>query len=336
MEKNYPKVAILPLTYRCNAKCVMCNIWEKEEKKELSFQQLEQFFNEVVVKEHLESVNLTGGEPLLRTDLVEIVEMILRSCPKIEIITINTNGYFTDKYEDIVRRLCALKKSIRDYQLMFYLSIDGLKEVHDRVRGIDGFFDHVMNTVDLLKDLKQKFDFTYSMNFTISKINFQEMDKVFDFITSRGLSIDFTYSMESSTYFGNTENDNIGIRDEDAKEYVCSRLEYYLEQGKLSYSRTYYKNLIRMIHGKKRKIGCIFANEGVFLHPSGDVFRCWAYNQKMGNIQNEPFSKIWDTHDNEEDIAGIKKQCENCYNNCYVNFKRIDSIQKLLQSRGTD
>lgn len=334
MEKNYPKVAILPLTYRCNAKCVMCNIWEKQEKDELSFQQLETFFNESIVKEHLESVNLTGGEPLLRTDLVEIVDMILKSCPKTEIITINTNGYFTDKYEQIVRKLCGLKQSVREYQLMLYISIDGLKETHDRVRGIDGFFEHVMDTIELLGNLKKEFDFTYSINFTISKINYREMDDVFNFITDRGLTIDFTYSMESSTYFGNTENSNIGVSDEDTKDYICGRLKNYLELGKLSYSRTYYKNLIHMIHGKKRKIGCIFTNEGVFLHPSGEVFRCWAYDQKMGSIKEESFTKMWDEHDNEEDINKIKNQCQNCYNNCYVNFKRIDSIRKLIQNGG--
>lgn len=330
MQKKYPKVVILPLTYKCNAKCIMCDIWKNELQEELTYKDLKIFFENEVIAQNLLSVNLTGGEPLLRNDLVEIVEMILRACKKLDIITINTNGYFTERYKKIISALCELKGMIRDYKLFLYFSLDGLEKKHDEIRGIDGFFERVQNTFGILEKLKQTMDFSYSVNFTISKANYMEMENVYRYMNSKGIKIDFTYGMESNTYFGNSNNKMIGISGAKEKDFICKQLAKYLEEDGLSYTKTYYKNLIGMINGGKRKIGCIFIDEGIFLHPLGDVYRCWAYDKKLGNIHEKSISTIWNENSNDMYKVEMKKVCDTCYNNCYVNFKRTDTIKRLL------
>ena len=80
---------IICVTYRCNAKCHMCNIWKNPTKKEKE-----------IKAEHLQSLpkvknfNVTGGEPFIRRDLNELIEVLL---PKTKRLVISTNGYYTDR-----------------------------------------------------------------------------------------------------------------------------------------------------------------------------------------------------------------------------------------------
>lgn len=325
-----PKVVILPLTYNCNARCKMCDIWKQKDNLELEYDELEKLFSDGLITSSLKSVNLTGGEPLLRKNLLAIVELIARKCEKLEIITINTNGFFSDKYYLIIEQITEIKKKYRDFKLNFYLSLDGIGEDHDKVRGIPGFFEHLEKTLEIFESLKEKFEFEYSLNFTISKVNYKEMDSVYNYAINRNIPIDFTYGMESRVYFGNEENTNIGMTTQEEKDYVSSTLKRYMSEGHLTYSRAYYRNLIKMIAGDERRIGCIFADEGLFIHPSGNVYRCWAYDELMGNIKENTISDIWKINCTAEQLENIKNKCRNCYNNCYINYKRIDLIRNLI------
>jgi len=208
--------------------------------------------------------------------------------------------------------------------------LDGIGEVHDKVRGISCFFDHLEKTLEIFKELKEKFEFEYSLNFTISKVNYKEMDSVYNYAINKNIPIDFTYGMESGVYFGNEENTNIGMTTQEEKDYVTSKLKQYMSEGHLTYSKAYYRNLVNMIAGDERRIGCIFADEGLFIHPSGNVYRCWAYDEVMGNVKEKKISDIWNCNCTMEQYESIKKKCCNCYNNCYINYKRIDSIRNLI------
>lgn len=94
----YPKVMIFPVTYNCNARCCMCNIWKSQNKDDISLIEIKKVFSDEVICENLESVNLTGGEPLLRKDLLQIIRTIIYYCKKLKVITLNTNGYYYYKY----------------------------------------------------------------------------------------------------------------------------------------------------------------------------------------------------------------------------------------------
>ena len=80
---------ILVSTFRCNAKCHMCNVWMHPSKpaEELDLKYYERLPN-------LKFLNITGGEPFLRQDIEEIVEKALTKTKR---LVISSNGYFTDK-----------------------------------------------------------------------------------------------------------------------------------------------------------------------------------------------------------------------------------------------
>ncbi len=80
--------ACLIVTYRCNARCYMCNTWQHPSRKS------EEFSSDLLDKipEGLKFINITGGEPFLRDDLDQIVRMALKKTKR---LVISSNGYFT-------------------------------------------------------------------------------------------------------------------------------------------------------------------------------------------------------------------------------------------------
>lgn len=327
-QLKVPKIAIIPITYNCNAKCIMCNIWKEKQNPEIAFNDLLHLFQDPLIANNLESVNLTGGEPLLRTDLVEVAKALLGTCSKLSSITINSNGFLTDKILNTVRELCALRNEIRPYELLLFLSLDGMYGMHDQVRGVSGGFDMVMKTLRGLQELKKYMQFSFSVNFTINSLNYMDMKAVYKYINQMNIPIDFTYNMSSPIYF--QVDHSASSMSEYKKDSICNALKEFIDDGDLLYSRSYYKNLIKMIKGSNRKIGCIFTDRGFFLHPNGDIYRCWAFDQKLGNIYHNTFTEIWDSSTALESSVNIKAQCETCYNNCYSHFLRIDSVKSLL------
>ncbi|MBI3814304.1 MAG: radical SAM protein, partial [Nitrospinae bacterium] len=74
---NFPMKLNFLLTFKCNARCIMCNIWKKRDTPELTISEIERFFSK---SNKFSWLDLSGGEIFLRKDIVEVVEIILRNC----------------------------------------------------------------------------------------------------------------------------------------------------------------------------------------------------------------------------------------------------------------
>ena len=136
---------------RCNLQCIMCTTTTHvhDLKHELSFEQWKAII-ENITRFKIESIGFGGGEPLLRAkDLAELVKMVASKGITINIITnatLLTSGFL----EDIIR--CKDKT-------IFILSVDGLEEANDRIRG-KGVFQKVMEAAKLLQRYNWVFYFT--------------------------------------------------------------------------------------------------------------------------------------------------------------------------------
>ena len=64
------------ITDECNSRCSMCGVWEKKKSESLSTKDLGKLFSDPAFRE-IEDLNITGGEPTLRQDLVEVTEAII-------------------------------------------------------------------------------------------------------------------------------------------------------------------------------------------------------------------------------------------------------------------
>jgi MoaA/NifB/PqqE/SkfB family radical SAM enzyme len=119
-----PIGCVAAVTYRCNSRCAMCDIWKQTpaERPELSPEDYRW------LPASLRSINVSGGEPFLRDDLVEIVRVMREACPRARVV-ISTNGLAT-------QRIVAAVPLMRDVAVR--VSVDGVGEAHDTLRGVQG------------------------------------------------------------------------------------------------------------------------------------------------------------------------------------------------------
>ena len=189
-----PREALVAVTYRCNSRCIMCNIWKEKPGEEVPAS----FYGRL--PSTLTNINLTGGEPFLRKDLPEIVEVIKRRCNDPRMV-INTNGFTPELIEGAARKIASVSRKVG-----IRVSIDGIGEAHDRTRGVSGAYGRALRTLKSLKALGIR---DLGVAFTAAGENLTEISKVY--ALSRELGVEFTIAVahSSEVYF---KADNAALR----------------------------------------------------------------------------------------------------------------------------
>ena len=114
------------VTYRCNARCSMCNRYKAPSKPE------EEISIETIKKlPKMYFTNITGGEPFIRTDLKDIVRELYKKSDR---IVISTNGFFTDRIVDLCKEFP---------QIGIRISIEGLEQTNNEIRGLQNGYQRV-------------------------------------------------------------------------------------------------------------------------------------------------------------------------------------------------
>ncbi|VVC03952.1 Coenzyme PQQ synthesis protein E [Candidatus Bilamarchaeum dharawalense] len=126
-------------TKRCIFDCVHCGVTKHQLKNELTTAQIKSLINQAA-DFGISIFAITGGEPLIRKDLVEIIAYASKKGLK---VTLATNGLLLDK--SLVDRL------IKAGVVTFMLSLDGPKEIHNKIRRNSKSFDHVFNAIKLIR-----------------------------------------------------------------------------------------------------------------------------------------------------------------------------------------
>lgn len=155
-----PQVAALELTYRCNHKCLFCSCpWESEENYKKDELSLEQWFAAIdeLMKNGVTSFTLTGGEPLMRKDLLQIMEYILQKGAKLNLIS---NGRKVD--DDFLDYIAKSKISI-------CISIPGIETFVEHT-GVDNV-EHVLSLFERTKIR----GITTTANIAVTKKNLPEL-----------------------------------------------------------------------------------------------------------------------------------------------------------------
>ncbi len=134
-----PLSASLKLTENCQAKCVSCNYWQTRWDDGLNAEKAVDVINRLG-EFGIRYLRFTGGEPLLRRDLFQVMQKA--NMARFKRITLQTNGLLLKK----------LSKEINDSPITkIAVSIDGLEASNDLIRGIKGYFKLAMEGIRLLK-----------------------------------------------------------------------------------------------------------------------------------------------------------------------------------------
>src|SRR6185312_8938130 len=132
------------VSYRCNSRCKTCNVWQRP-NDDLTLEEYEQIFASIGHAAYW--FTFSGGEPTLRKDLPEIIGAAYRHC-RPGIINIPTNGI---QDQIIPARIERVLQAAPESEVIVNLSMDGVGEKHDQIRGVRGNFVRAMRTYAGLK-----------------------------------------------------------------------------------------------------------------------------------------------------------------------------------------
>ena len=265
-----PKDAVVAVTYQCNSRCIMCGIWKKKEMPALK---PEDFLK---LPKSLVDLNLSGGEPFLRSDLLDFVVKAKERCPGVKII-ISTNGFATALIVAQMEKILKIDSSVG-----VAVSIDGLQEVHDAVRRIENGFDKAIATIKELKKIGVKY---IKIGFTIADYNYQELRKVYEL--SRELDVELSLTIiHSSENFFSQENKI------DKQQEIIEQLNWLMSEelktwNPKKWARAYYTyGMIQFVKTGQRILPDYSGQAGIFIDPNGDIYPNDTSSQKMGSLNN--------------------------------------------------
>ena len=269
------------VTYRCNAKCTMCNRYKVPSKPE------EEISIETIKKlPEMYFTNITGGEPFIRDDLKDIVRELLKKSDR---IVISTNGFFTDRIVELCKEFP---------QVGIRISIEGLEKTNNEIRGLDDGFNRGYTTLKKLVDMGMK-DVGFGM--TVQDRNAADLVPLYNISDELGMEF-ATASLHNSFYF--VESNNI-IKDrltvaQNFEDLVNRLLD---SNSPKKWFRAYFNHgLINYIFSQKRLLPCDMSFDTFFIDPYGDVMPCNGTKEKqvMGNLNRQSWEELWNSEQAEK------------------------------------
>ena len=296
------------VTYRCNARCNMCNRYKKPSQPE------EEISLETIKKlPPMYFTNITGGEPFIRTDLKEIVRELRKKSDR---IVISTNGFFTDRIVELCREFPDI--GIR-------ISIEGLEETNNQIRGLEDGFNRGCSTLKKLVEMGMK-DVGFGM--TVQDLNAKDLVALYDL--SNEMNMEFaTASLHNSFYFVEAKN-IIHDRPMVAKEFERLINELLKSKSPKKWFRAYFNHgLINYIYGQKRLLPCDMAFDTFFIDPYGDVMPCNGTKDKevMGNLNEcESWEELWQS----PKAQAVRSKVRCCDRNCWMIGSVSPAMHKYI------
>ncbi len=295
------------VTYRCNARCSMCNRYKAPSRQE------EEISIDTIKKlPEMYFTNITGGEPFIRTDLKEIVRELYKKSDR---IVISTNGFFTDRIVDLAKEFP---------QIGIRISIEGLEDTNNEIRGLENGYQRGYQTLKTLLDMGMK-DVGFGM--TVQDRNAPDLVPLYKLSDEMGMEF-ATASLHNSFYF--VESRNI-IHD---RPMVAQNFENLINELLKSWSpkkwfRAYFNHgLINYIYGQERLLPCDMSFDTFFIDPYADVMPCNGTKDKevMGNLNSQTWEELWNSPEAEQ----VRKKVRCCDRKCWMIGSVSPAMHKYI------
>jgi MoaA/NifB/PqqE/SkfB family radical SAM enzyme len=324
-----PVYLLMFVTNRCAASCDHCFYWRElntKVKQELTVEEYDRLARNLGP---MLQVTFTGGSPELRKDLPEIVARFHEHCAPSN-ITFCMLGQQTDR---IVAQIERILRTCPGQKLKVGISLDGLGEDHDRLRGIPGLFNAVLATIRALAELKRHYpNLRIDIGMTVHGLNYGTVVETADWVRAN-LPIDV---LKPILVRGDPLNP-------EAKSDICKttylkvvdRDAPWLSGAKLGRPFSAFDYLVHAKEKVSRDIiaetsasgvaplTCAGGRETAVIYPTGDVAGCELREDVLGNLRAADFDfrGIWfgDAARRFRDTTGEVEACKGCYHHCFIS-----------------
>ena len=280
-------------TFRCNSRCLTCNVYERP-VDELTVEEWDRAF--AALGRAPVWFTFSGGEPFLRKDLPDIIEAAWRRCrPKV--INIPTNGTYPDRVVAGVERLSPV---LQGTQLVLNVSLDAVGERNDVLRGLRGDYELATETFRRLKAVSAS-NLTVGIHSVISSHNVRDFPAISDALMALGPD---QYIAEPAEERIELQTVGTGITPgaadfDPAIGHLEARLKRRESDGLPALTRAirlvYYALARETIRRKEQVIPCYAAIASAHISPGGDVWGCCTKARPLGNLRQNgfDFDAIW-------------------------------------------
>lgn len=316
---SHPVLCNYYVTYRCNATCSFCDIWEKPSPY-VTLEQAENNFRDLK-KLGVKVIDFTGGEPLLHRDLGELL-----SLAKAQgfVTTVTTNALLYPKHAE------KLKGKID----MLHFSLDSPdKEEHDRMRGV-ACFDFVMESIKVAKQLGERPDIL----FTVFEENIHLIPRMYEEICLPNklmliLNPVFEYNQVET-------GKGLSAKSLETLQYWAKKKYVYLNEGFVALRKEGGNHTADPV--------CKAASSTIVISPENKlVLPCYHLGIEQFPINNDLYN-VWKSEPIQKFIEeeGTMPGCEGCTINCYMQpsfavevnrfwWKALPSTLKYAMRKGT-
>lgn len=271
-----PRIIFWELTKKCDLKCSHCRIFMRKNDDELTTKEIQSILDNIKKEFSSSLLILSGGEPLLRTDLFEILSYVQLLGLK---AALATNGMLINEEKVLkLKRMRVERTSI---------SLDSTEEKkHDKSRGVNGSFKKALESFVLLR----KHRLPFQINFTVTKTNIDEIYSVASMALSVGAQA-VHYFILINTGCARRVDKNQTMEAKDICE-VLIKIKSVSQEFPIELKPTCAPQYVRFskedIHS-----GCLAGDSVFFISSEGNIYPCGYLPVKAGSIKEKSIADIW-------------------------------------------
>jgi len=273
----------------------MCHVWQNPTlpEEEISLETLDRIPNGI------DYLNITGGEPTLRKDLLEIANILYPKAMKLEI---NSNGLHPQRIEPLIRKYPDMKVRF---------SLEGMEVTNSKIRGEDNGFQRKVNGLLRLKELGGT-DLGFAL--TIQDDNVEEIVQIFELAQKYNFELS-TSALHNGFQFHKSDNvpyDRLAVA-KSIEDLITAMLNTY--DIKLWFRAYMNLGLIAKVLGHKRLLRCTAGTSFAFVDPWSDVYACNVRpDVKIGNLKKQSWKELF----GGKAIAAAREKVYYCQQNCWM------------------
>ncbi|MCM8761092.1 MAG: radical SAM protein [Candidatus Omnitrophica bacterium] len=317
-----PTSCNIMLTNRCNLRCVMCGQWREKARRELSTEEWKRIIDDLR-RNGFRNIHFTGGEPLLRADLVKLVDY---ANEKGMTVGMTTNGILlTNRLLDEL-----MEAGLRSMAL----SMDAVGQDYDNIRGVAGSFQKLADAAKAVAKARARHGIDAYINFTLMRDNINKFREVKELADSMGLPVTICLLDKTSAIFNLKENrENFWIEDEAGFKGLGDVLEYarrelarkpgslILNYPALDYISKYFRDPLQ------KNIPCVVSQDRIYVDPYGSVYGGCLSMGIFGNLMATRFGEIKKSAIYKKAKKNMfYKRCPGCSCGYLFNIRHVPSL----------
>ncbi len=308
-----PLVAEVFITENCNLRCVSCACWRETTRNELTTEEWKETLRQLRELGVLK-VNVTGGEPLVRHDCIEL--LAYATDIGIPNLHLNTNGLLLDQ-----RRVAAvLDAGVRS----FNISVDGSDaDAHDQIRGRRGAFAETVAHLRALLAERERLALKVRMNFTVMRSNVDQLGGIARLAQDLGVRLYLNLATDRTFLFRAPGVDELAEVDDGSVREALIDLEDVLRRDRRCLPRPAELRYMRRHFAEplQRSLPCAESQLKLMIHSRGEIGGCWGEDPTM-NVRERSVADVIDSVAYRQEHARLfRKDCVGCGSNYSLNLR---------------